>query len=75
MIVGIITLITMLFFGGIQEYFLLDKLEKGTKIYIEDKDKFAEEAEIPRRTLFRMLSPKGNPTLENISKVIHKLCT
>ena len=39
MIIGTIALLNMLFFGGIQEYLLLDKLEKGVKTYIEDKDK------------------------------------
>jgi|GEM_PF-3842609 len=29
MIIGTISLITMLFFGGVSEYFLVDKLEKG----------------------------------------------
>lgn len=42
MIVGTITLLTILFFGGIQEYFLLDKLEKGVKTHIEDKDRRKE---------------------------------
>ena len=37
MIIGTITLITMLFFG--QEYFLVDKLEKGVKKYIVEKDR------------------------------------
>lgn len=39
-----------------------------------NKDEFAEEAGISRRTLFRMLSDEGNPTLDNISKIIHQLC-
>ncbi len=39
-----------------------------------NKDEFAESAGISRRTLFRMLSAEGNPTLDNISKIIHKLC-
>lgn len=42
MIIGTITLISMLFFGGVQEYFLLDKLEKGVKKYVEDKDRRKE---------------------------------
>ena len=36
--------------------------------------KYIKEAHISRRTLFRMLSKEGNPTLENISKIVHKLC-
>ena len=39
-----------------------------------NKDDFAKEAGISRRTLFRMLSEEGNPTLDNISKIINKLC-
>jgi len=39
-----------------------------------NKDEFAEAAGISRRTLFRILSADGNPTLANISKIIHKLC-
>ena len=39
-----------------------------------NKDDFAKEAGISRRTLFRMLSEDGNPTLNNISKIINKLC-
>lgn len=39
-----------------------------------NKDEFAEAAGISRRTLFRILSEDGNPTLDNISKIIHTLC-
>ena len=39
MIIGTITLITMLFFGGIQEYFFVEKLEKGVKQFITDKER------------------------------------
>ena len=42
MIIGTIALLNLLFFGGIQEYFLLDKLEKGVKSYVEDKDRRKE---------------------------------
>ena len=41
---------------------------------VANKDKLAKKAGIPRRTLFRMLSPEGNPTLENLGKIIHQLC-
>jgi DNA-binding phage protein len=41
---------------------------------VSNKDKLAKKAGIPRRTLFRMLSPEGNPTLENLGKIIHQLC-
>lgn len=37
------------------------------------KDDFASFAGIPRRTLFRMLSPEGNPTLESVAKVLKAL--
>lgn len=39
MIVGTITLLTMLFFGGINEMFLIDKLEKGVKEYVIEKNR------------------------------------
>jgi len=41
---------------------------------VVNKDTLAKRAGIPRRTLFRMLSPEGNPTLENLGKIIHQLC-
>ncbi|PWU13978.1 MAG: hypothetical protein C5B49_13925 [Bdellovibrio sp.] len=41
---------------------------------VTNKDELAGKAGIPRRTLFRMLSPEGNPTLENLGKIIHQLC-
>ncbi|MBF0315986.1 MAG: hypothetical protein HQK52_21375 [Oligoflexia bacterium] len=45
-----------------------------THLYLVDKDVFAADAGIPRRTLFRMLSSEGNPTLANIAKIVHKIC-
>ena len=42
MIIGTITLISMLFFGGIQQYFFVDKLEKGIKQFVEEKDRRKE---------------------------------
>ena len=39
-----------------------------------NKDELAKKTGISKRTLFRMVSPEGNPTLENASKVIHELC-
>ena len=46
------------------------------KTYLEfiNKDEFSKETGISRRTLFRMLSEEGNPTLTNISKIVHRLC-
>lgn len=41
---------------------------------VTNKDDLAKRAGISRRTLFRMLSPEGNPTLENLGKIIHQLC-
>lgn len=41
---------------------------------VVNKNTLAKKAGIPRRTLFRMLSPEGNPTLENLGKIIHQLC-
>ena len=45
-----------------------------THLDLVNKEEFAKETGISRRTLFRMLSEDGNPTLDNISKIIHKLC-
>jgi len=42
MIIGTIALISMLFFGGVSEYFLIDKLEKGVKKYVVDKERKKE---------------------------------
>ncbi len=39
-----------------------------------NKEAFAKNAGISKRTLFRMLSPEGNPTLDNLGKIIHQLC-
>jgi probable addiction module antidote protein len=38
-----------------------------------NKAEFAERTKIPKRTLFRMVSKQGNPTLDNIAKVVHAL--
>ena len=40
---------------------------------VTNKDDFARASGISRRTLFRMLSPAGNPTLDNITKVVSAL--
>jgi probable addiction module antidote protein len=40
---------------------------------VANKDKFSRVSGISRRTLFRMLSPSGNPTLDNITKVVSAL--
>ena len=43
--------------------------------YLEvvNKAAFAKRAGIPERTLFRMLTPEGNPTLENLARVFSVL--
>lgn len=37
------------------------------------KGQLAKKSKTSRRTLHRILSPEGNPTLKNISSVIHAL--
>ena len=46
MTIGTITLLTVLFFGGTQEYSFLDKLENGTKQFILDKERSNEKAPV-----------------------------
>ena len=41
---------------------------------VRNKENLAKKAGISKRTLFRMLSPSGNPTLENVAKLIHQIC-
>ena len=38
-----------------------------------NKEAFSKRAHIPKRTLFRILSPEGNPTLENVAKLVYAL--
>lgn len=45
----------------------------GAFLEVTNKDKFAKRAKVPKRTLFRMISPDGNPTLDTIAKVVHAL--
>ena len=40
---------------------------------LENKEQFAKKAGLSKRTLFRMLSKDGNPTLNSISKIIYQL--
>lgn len=42
----------------------------GAYLQIINKDAFARRAGISRRSLFRMLSPAGNPTLDHVAKVV-----
>ena len=37
---------------------------------VVQKESFYQEAGLSRRTLYRMLAPDGNPTLENIARVV-----
>jgi len=37
---------------------------------VVQKESFYEKAGLSRRTLYRMLAPGGNPTLENIARVV-----
>lgn len=37
---------------------------------VVEKETFYRDAGISRRTLFRMLGPDGNPTLENVARVV-----
>ncbi len=37
---------------------------------VVQKESFYREAGLSRRTLYRMLAPSGNPTLENIARVV-----
>ena len=45
-----------------------------THLDLVNKDAFVKRTGISRRTLYRMLSDEGNPTLDNISKIVNKLC-
>jgi DNA-binding phage protein len=45
-----------------------------THLELINKERFSEKSGLSRRTLFRILSPEGNPTLENLGKIIHELC-
>lgn len=38
-----------------------------------NKETLAKRSRTSRRTLYRILSPEGNPTLKSISSVIHSL--
>ena len=40
---------------------------------VTNKDQFSRRAKIPKTTLFRILSPKGNPTLDNVARIVHAL--
>jgi probable addiction module antidote protein len=62
---------------------LIDALKEGDAsgfkeilaAYLEvvNKDEFAKRSGLSRRTLFRMLSASGNPTLDNITRIVSAL--
>src|SRR5215472_16927141 len=39
-------------------------------LQVVQKESFYDKAGLSRRTLYRMLAPGGNPTLENIARVV-----
>lgn len=45
-----------------------------THLELVNKEELAKEIGISKRTFSKMLSEEGNPTFENISKLVHKLC-
>jgi probable addiction module antidote protein len=53
-----------------------DAFKEILRGYLEvvNKSQFAARTEIPERTLYRMVSEEGNPTLDNIARVVHALC-
>ena len=53
-----------------------DAFKEILRSYLDvvNKSQFSAETHIPQRTLYRMVSEDGNPTLDNIAKVVHALC-
>lgn len=53
-----------------------DAFKEILRSYLDvvNKAKFALQTHIPERTLYRMVTKDGNPTLENIARVVHALC-
>jgi len=49
------------------------KLILSAHLEVINKEAFSKRAQIPKRTLFRILSPEGNPTLDNVAKLVHAL--
>ncbi len=46
------------------------KVILATYLEIINKDNFSKQAGLSRRTLYRMLSPDGNPTFSNVVKIV-----
>jgi probable addiction module antidote protein len=53
-----------------------DAFKEILRSYLDviNKSKFAAKTHIPQRTLYRMVSESGNPTLDTIARVVHALC-
>lgn len=53
----------------------IDSFKEILRSHLEavNKRQFAKKSRTSRRTLHRILSPEGNPTLKNISSIIHAL--
>ena len=53
----------------------IDGFKDILKAYLDfnNKEAFYKRVGISRRTLYRMLEPEGNPSLENVAKLISKL--
>lgn len=52
-----------------------DAFKEILRSYLDvvNKSRFAEQTHISERTLYRMVSEDGNPTLDNIARVVHAL--
>ena len=53
----------------------IESLKDILKSHLEavNKEEFAKKSKTSKRTLHRILSPEGNPTLKNLSSVLHAL--
>ena len=53
-----------------------DAFKEILRSYLDviNKSRFAAKTAISERTLYRMVSDDGNPTLDNIARVVHALC-
>ena len=52
-----------------------DAFKEILRSYLDvvNKSRFAEQTHISERTLYRMVSEDGNPTLDHIARVVHAL--
>lgn len=53
----------------------IDSFKEILKAHLEvcNKQQITKKSKVSMRTLYRILSPEGNPTLKNISNVIHAI--